>query len=90
MGLKYTDLPLTCLDKEETEEALRLSIQDGRGVWKDAFNEDALRSAFQHYKEKKSFCAVDVDKVLSTDAWSQFIMHEMNEDAKMPGTKKIC
>ena len=91
LGLKYIDLPQTCLDEKETEEALRLSIQDGRGVWKDAFNEDALRSAFQHYtKEKKSFCAVDVDKVLSTDAWSQFIMHEMNEDAKMPGTKKIC
>ena len=91
LGLKYIDLPQTCLDEKETEEALRLSIQDGRGVWKDAFNEDALRSAFQHYtKEKKSFCAVDVDKVLSTDAWSQFIMHEMNEDAKMQGTKKIC
>jgi hypothetical protein len=75
LGMTFTDLPQVCLNEEEINEILALSIQYGRGVFKDDFDENELRKSFHRYKRKKSFCAVDVDAVISDDAWAQFLTY---------------
>lgn len=80
LGTKYTDLPLQCSTGEESNQILALSIEEGRAVWKDDFDEAALRAAFEAYKEKKSFCAVDVDALLKDSAWINFFRDQITSN----------
>ena len=73
LGKKYTDLPQTCLKKKEMSDILALSIQNGKSLLKDDFDEKELRKSFKSYKSQKNFCAVDVEAVISDDDWAHFL-----------------
>jgi len=77
LGKKYADLPQICLKQKELSDILALSIQNGKSVLKDDFDEKELRKSFKRYKSQKSFCAVDVEAVISDDDWAHFLRNEL-------------
>lgn len=77
MGIKYTDLPFVCPSVEELDEILKLSIENGKGLLKDNFDELKLVKSFELFKQKKGFCAVDTDAVIKDDVWAIFLQNDL-------------
>lgn len=77
MGLQFVDLPLQCCSEDDMKYFVALSIEEGRAVWKDAFDDVGLEASFQAYKAKGSFCSVDVDILLKDDGWVSFFKKDM-------------
>ena len=78
LGIKYTELPLLCPSMEELDKILKLSIEDGKRVWKHHnFDEEKHVKDFQAYVDKKKFCAVDVDALMKVNDWAHFLQNEL-------------
>ena len=77
MGIKYTDFPFVCPSVEELDEILKLSIENGKGLLKDNFDELKLVKSFELFKQKKGFCAVDTDAVIKDDVWANFLQNDL-------------
>jgi len=80
LGLTVLDFPLICPDEAIMEEFLEMTLQRERLCLPEKVHDDPeqtrLRKHFQKAVDKKKYCRVDVEAVLSDSGWQQFFQEK--------------
>jgi hypothetical protein len=69
-GWTFLKLPRVCPSEKDLNAILAKSIEDAQGF--DIYDASSIQTSFEEYKEKGSYCAVNITAVVEDEKWKEF------------------